>query len=95
MLHALAAQRSQREVWWVHGARNGSEHPFREEVRELVGRLPNGRLHVRYSRPEPRDALGHDFHAEGRIDAAALRAPRRRRATPSTTSAGRPRSSTS
>ena len=73
MLHALAAQRSQREVWWVHGARNGSEHPFREEVRELVGRLPNGRLHVRYSRPEPRDAPGRDFHAEGRIDAAALR----------------------
>jgi len=73
MLHALAAERSEREVWWVHGARNGSEHPFREEVRDLVGRLPNGHLHVRYSRPEPRDALGRDFHAEGRVDVAALR----------------------
>jgi ferredoxin-NADP reductase len=73
MLHALAAERSPREVWWVHGARNGSEHPFREEVRELIERLPNGRLHVRYSRPEPRDADGRDFHAEGRVDAPALR----------------------
>ena len=74
MLHALAAERSPREVWWVHGARNGSEHPFREEVRELVDRLPNGRLHVLYSRPEPRDVLGRDHHAEGRVDAAALAA---------------------
>jgi ferredoxin-NADP reductase len=73
MLHALAAERSPREVWWVHGARNGREHPFREEVRELVERLPHGHLHVLYSRPEPRDAPGRDFHAEGRVDAAALR----------------------
>ncbi len=73
MLHALAADESQREVWWLHGARNGSEHPFREEVRELVERLPNGRLHVRYSRPEPRDRRGHDYDAEGRIGAVELR----------------------
>jgi ferredoxin-NADP reductase len=74
MLHALAEERSERAVWWVHGARNGSEHPFREEVRELVDRLPNGRLHVLYSRPDARDVLGRDHHAEGRIDAAALAA---------------------
>jgi ferredoxin-NADP reductase len=73
MLHALVEERTRREVWWLHGARNGAEHPFREEVRELVERLPGGRLHVRYSRPEPRDRFGHDYHAEGRLDAAALR----------------------
>src|SRR5215510_2977201 len=28
MLHALAAERSQRQVWWIYGARNRSEHPF-------------------------------------------------------------------
>jgi ferredoxin-NADP reductase len=33
MLHALAAAGSQGEVWWIHGARDGSEHPFAEEVR--------------------------------------------------------------
>jgi ferredoxin-NADP reductase len=73
MLHALAGEPTQRDVWWLHGARNGREHPFREEVRELVGRLPNGRLHVRYSRPEPSDRHGRDYHSEGRLTAAALR----------------------
>src|SRR6476660_8736189 len=28
MLHALGASRSQREIWWLHGARSGSEHSF-------------------------------------------------------------------
>jgi len=73
MLHALVEEGTPREVWWLHGARNGGEHPFREEVRELIDRVPPGRLHVRHSRPEPRDRAGHDYHAEGRVDAAALR----------------------
>jgi len=72
MLHALAADASTREIWWLHGARNGAEHPFREEARELIERLPNGRLHVRYSAPQPRDRRGHDYHGEGRIAAATL-----------------------
>ena len=42
MLHALAAARSTREVWWVHGARNHAEHPFADESRALLARLPNG-----------------------------------------------------
>ena len=28
MLHALAAEASPREIWWLYGARNGREHPF-------------------------------------------------------------------
>src|SRR6266704_1156631 len=31
MLHTLAAQRSTRQVWWVHGPRNRGEHPFARE----------------------------------------------------------------
>jgi 3-alpha domain/Oxidoreductase FAD-binding domain/Oxidoreductase NAD-binding domain len=27
MLHALAAEQTRREIWWIHGARNSSEHP--------------------------------------------------------------------
>ena len=72
MLQRLAAQRSAREVWWLHSARSGSEHAFREEVRELVARLPNGRIHVRYSRPAARDRLGRDYHAPGRFTAAGV-----------------------
>jgi ferredoxin-NADP reductase len=42
LLGALAGD--EREVWWVHGARNGAEHA---EARELLSRLPAARLHVR------------------------------------------------
>ena len=69
MLHALAAARSPREIRWIHGARCGSEHAFREEVRGLIAQLPGARSHVRYSRPEPRDA---GFDAAGRIEPETL-----------------------
>jgi MOSC domain-containing protein YiiM/NAD(P)H-flavin reductase len=36
MLHALAAARSEREIWWVHGARNQAEHSFRKESARLI-----------------------------------------------------------
>ena len=29
MLHALAQEHSEREIWWLHGARSGREHSFR------------------------------------------------------------------
>src|SRR5579862_268940 len=28
MLHSLAAEKSQREIWWIYGARNRADHPF-------------------------------------------------------------------
>ena len=74
MLHALAGRDRRREVWWIHGARNGGEHAFRAEVQALLGRLDRARSHVRFSRPEPRDVRGRDFDADGRITADAIRA---------------------
>ena len=38
MLHALAADRSTRDVWWLHGARNGAEQPFAAEAAALLAR---------------------------------------------------------
>ena len=40
MLLALAAAKSPRKVWWLHGARDRSEHPFAEEVRAALKLLP-------------------------------------------------------
>ena len=72
MLHDPAAAASRRCQVWLHGARNGREHPFRE-VRELVGRLPDGHLHVYYKLTgAARDRTGHDHHADGRITAAGV-----------------------
>ena len=55
MLHALAAEHSEREIWWLHGARNGRDHPFAEEARTLLASLANGRGHIAFSRPGPDD----------------------------------------
>ena len=43
MLHTLAAERSQREIWWIYGARNRVDHPFAEESRSLLKQLSRGR----------------------------------------------------
>ena len=72
MLHALAAESSLREVWWVYGARDGGDHPFIQEVRELIQALPRGRAHVRYSQPRPADRMGVDFDAPGHVSALVL-----------------------
>src|SRR5947209_9784032 len=39
MLHSLAAGKTQRQVWWIYGARNRVDHPFAEESRSLLKRL--------------------------------------------------------
>jgi ferredoxin-NADP reductase len=72
MLHALAAERSQREIWWIYGARNRLDHPFAEESRALLKQLSRGRGYIVYSRPAAIDHVGADFDAPGHIDAALL-----------------------
>jgi ferredoxin-NADP reductase/MOSC domain-containing protein YiiM len=72
MLHTLAAERSQREIWWIYGARNGVDHPFAEESRSLLKQLARGRGYVVYSRPAAIDRVGADFDAPGHIDTALL-----------------------
>jgi ferredoxin-NADP reductase/MOSC domain-containing protein YiiM len=72
MLHSLAAERSQREIWWIYGARNGAEHPFAEESRLLLKQLSRGRGYIVYSRPAAIDRVGTDFDAPGHIDTTLL-----------------------
>ena len=49
MLHELAAARSTREVWWIHGARGPREHPLAAEAHALLASLPHAHEHVFYS----------------------------------------------
>ena len=72
MLHTLAAEKSQREIWWIYGARNRVEHPFAEESRSLLKQLSRGRGYIVYSRPAAIDQVGADFDAPGHIDTALL-----------------------
>ncbi len=72
MLHALAAEDSPREVWWVFGARSSDDHPFAKESLDLVKSLPRGRKFIAYSRPGPGDHLGTEFDGSGRITVDVL-----------------------
>jgi ferredoxin-NADP reductase/MOSC domain-containing protein YiiM len=72
MLHALAAKPSARPVWWIYGARNGNEHPFAQEVRQLIQSLPHCRSHVQYSHPRIGDKQGVHFDAPGHISVSLL-----------------------
>jgi ferredoxin-NADP reductase len=67
MLHRLADARTTREVWWVHGARDGREHAFGVEVDGLLSALPHAHRIVSYSRPEPGAAPGAAFDTIGRL----------------------------
>jgi ferredoxin len=67
MLHALAEEHSDREVWWLHGARSRREHSFATEARTLLASLPNVRTQVYYSRPGADDHEGRDFDRPGRL----------------------------
>jgi ferredoxin-NADP reductase/MOSC domain-containing protein YiiM/ferredoxin len=71
MLHLLVHERSGRPVWWLHGARNAAEHPFRSEVDALLGQLADAHRVVCYS-----DA-GHDdvdYDIDGRLTADVITA---------------------
>jgi ferredoxin-NADP reductase len=79
MLHSLAAARSGREIWWLHGARRRADEPFAAESRALLSALPHAHRHICYSSPGPGDLPGRDYDTAGRLSApvlAALRLPR-------------------
>jgi len=46
MLHQLAARHSERDIWWLFGARGPHEHPFAAEAHALMASLPHAREHV-------------------------------------------------
>ena len=77
MLYQLTAAGSEREVWWLYGARGPAEHPFAAEAHALLASLPHAREHIFYSAATPQER--HRAHAaRGRITReglAALRIP--------------------
>jgi len=72
MLYALANMPAPPRVWWIHGARNRAQHPFAEESRNVLQRLPGSRRYVVYSQPAASDRLGADFDAVGRVESSLL-----------------------
>jgi ferredoxin-NADP reductase/MOSC domain-containing protein YiiM len=71
MLYQLAKEKSEREVWWLYGARGPREHPFASDAHGLLASLPHAREHVYYSAATAaeRDAV---HAADGRLTPEAL-----------------------
>ncbi|MFK3729092.1 globin domain-containing protein [Streptomyces sp. NPDC088090] len=69
MLGHLAATGARRPVVVVHADRSPEAHAHAEELRELVGRLPEGSLHLWYEEP------GASGAREGRADVGSLELP--------------------
>jgi ferredoxin-NADP reductase/MOSC domain-containing protein YiiM len=72
MLHALVQRSHQAPVWWVHVARNSSEHAFADEARDLLARLPTPRSVIAYTAPLPGDVPGVSYTHQGRPEPALL-----------------------
>ena len=72
MLHELAKEHADREVWWLHGARSSRDQSFASEVTELLAALPNVSARVYYSRPGPDDVEGRNYDAQGHLTASVL-----------------------
>lgn len=71
MAKAASRLNPNRTIWFVHGARDGRFHAFRDEVKAIQEQNPNLHVHFRYSRPRSEDE-GH-YHSVGYIDTALIR----------------------
>jgi ferredoxin-NADP reductase/MOSC domain-containing protein YiiM/ferredoxin len=74
MLRALASgkAKSHRGVWWIHAARNATEHVFAQEARRLLAEIPESHSAIAYSQPNPSDRPGTDFDIQGHLALANL-----------------------
>ncbi|MFC7304014.1 molybdopterin-dependent oxidoreductase [Streptomyces monticola] len=60
------------EVVLHYGNANSADHPFRDRLRELQGRIRQLRVIDHYAAPAPGDVPGRDYDHEGFITAEAL-----------------------
>ena len=66
MAKACTVENPNREVYFVHGARNGKSHAFQQEVMTLAAQNSNLKVHYRYSRPQ--DGDGGNYNSVGYVD---------------------------
>ncbi|MDX2239467.1 MAG: 2Fe-2S iron-sulfur cluster-binding protein [Leptolyngbyaceae cyanobacterium bins.302] len=70
MAKALNRLNPRRTAWFLHGARDGQFHAFREEVQTIAAQNSNLQVHIAYSRPREEDT-GH-YHSTGYVDAQLI-----------------------
>ena len=70
MAKACAKENPERHIWFIHGARNGEYHAFREQMNAIEASYPKLQLHYRYSRPNADDE--GRYHSQGYADKQLL-----------------------
>lgn len=70
MVKACSRLNPNRPIWFVHGARDGRFHAFRDEVMAIAQQNPNLQVHFRYSSPRPEDR--GLYHSVGYVDIALI-----------------------
>ncbi|ALE58259.1 NO-inducible flavohemoprotein [Paraburkholderia sp. RL17-368-BIF-A] len=68
-----AIQDLQRQVVFVHGARNGAVHAMRDRLRQTAATYANFKAVVYYENPLPGDIAGQDYDRAGFINLDELR----------------------
>lgn len=73
MLRSIIEQDPNREVWFFYGSRNGTEHVYKEHLKNLKKHYANLRLVTVYSRPDSSDKEGDDFDFPGHLSVDLMR----------------------
>jgi ferredoxin-NADP reductase/MOSC domain-containing protein YiiM len=71
MLHALEGTGSNRDIWWLHGARQANQDAMAAEARTLLDSFPRVHEHVYYSAAPADETLPVPAHA-GRLTGERL-----------------------
>jgi ferredoxin-NADP reductase/MOSC domain-containing protein YiiM len=70
MVHALAAAKDGRQLWWLHTTHSAESHAFATEVTTLIRSLPDARQYVFYTSADGVD----DFVVRARLDHESISA---------------------
>lgn len=71
MAKAATQLNPDRPIWFVHGAKNGQFHAFRDEIMAVAAQNPNLKLHFAYSRPQAEDS--GRYHSTGHVTTELVR----------------------
>ncbi|WP_231662606.1 2Fe-2S iron-sulfur cluster-binding protein [Pseudanabaena sp. 'Roaring Creek'] len=71
MAKAATLLNPQRHIWFLHGARDGSLHAFRDEVNAIAERNPH--LHIAYCYSRPTAADEGQYQHKGYVDANLIK----------------------
>jgi ferredoxin-NADP reductase len=71
MAKAVSLLNPQRHIWFLHGARDGSLHAFRDEVNAIAASNPNLHIGYCYSRPSLNDE--GNYQHKGYVDVELIK----------------------